>query len=134
MDEPLSFQGGHLTVRRELMNLLAESPYVALGGVATFFVMRAFAGGSSSSHIIRHPEDALSVLDFEDAAKRKLPNVLWSHLATGVECDGTLRANREGYQHIRLRPRRLRDVIPVDTHVELFGTVYDSPIFLCPTA
>src|SRR5208282_3719346 len=39
----------------------------------------------------------------------------------------------EGFRHIELRPRRLRDATKVDMRVELFGTVYDSPIFTCPT-
>ena len=54
-------------------------------------------------------------------------------MASGVDDDGTLRANREGYKHVQLRPRRLRDATKVDMRVELFGTVYNSPIFLCPT-
>jgi 4-hydroxymandelate oxidase len=32
-----------------------------------------------------------------------------------------------------LRPRRLRDATKVDMRVDLFGTTYASPIFLCPT-
>ena len=47
--------------------------------------------------------------------------------------DATLRANREGYSHYQLRPRRLRDATKVDMRVDLFGTTYNSPIFLCPT-
>ena len=34
---------------------------------------------------------------------------------------------------MQLRPRRLRDATKVDMQVDLFGTVYNSPIFLCPT-
>jgi isopentenyl diphosphate isomerase/L-lactate dehydrogenase-like FMN-dependent dehydrogenase len=34
---------------------------------------------------------------------------------------------------VQLRPRRLHDATLVDTRVELFGTVYSSPIFTCPT-
>ncbi len=33
----------------------------------------------------------------------------------------------------QLLPRRLNDVSKVDTSVDLFGTRYDSPIFVCPT-
>jgi len=55
-------------------------------------------------------------------------------MVSGVDDDATLRANRDGYQHVQLRPRRLRDATKVDMRVELFGTVYNSPIFLCPTS
>ena len=41
--------------------------------------------------------------------------------------------NREGFKHIELRPRRLRDATKVDMRINLFGTTYDSPIFMCPT-
>ena len=55
------------------------------------------------------------------------------HRPCGVSDDGTVRANREGYQHVQLRPRRLRDATKVDMHVDLFGTMYNAPIFTCPT-
>ena len=54
-------------------------------------------------------------------------------MASGVDDDATLRANREGFRHVELRPRRLRDATKVDMHVDLGGTVYNSPIFTCPT-
>ena len=76
--------------------------------------------------------EALNVFDFEEAAHRKVRDSHWAYMVSGVDDDATLRANREGYQHVQLRPRRLRDATKVDMHVELFGTVYDSPIFLVP--
>jgi isopentenyl diphosphate isomerase/L-lactate dehydrogenase-like FMN-dependent dehydrogenase len=57
----------------------------------------------------------------------------WSYMASGVDDDATLLANREGFRQVQLRPRRLRDATRVDMHVERFGTTYDSPIFTCPT-
>jgi len=54
-------------------------------------------------------------------------------MASGVDDDATLRANREGFKHVQLRPRRLHDATKVDTRIELFGATYTSPIFLCPT-
>ena len=73
------------------------------------------------------------MFDFEEAAHRKVQAGHWAYMASGVDDDATLRANREGYKHVQLRPRRLRDATQVDTRVELFGTTYASPIFLCPT-
>jgi isopentenyl diphosphate isomerase/L-lactate dehydrogenase-like FMN-dependent dehydrogenase len=54
-------------------------------------------------------------------------------MASGVDDDGTIQANREGYRHVQLRPRRLRDASKLDMRVDLFGTTYSSPIYLCPT-
>ncbi len=123
------------TARRELLKFLAASPYVAaLGGVTAFLQQRPLAGQSqTSSDVIASPAEALSVLDFEEAAHRKVLPGHWTYMASGVDDDVTLRANREGYRHVQLRPRRLRDATKVDMRVELFGTTYDSPIFLCPT-
>ena len=116
--------------RRAFLRFLAGSPYVAaLGG------MRAFAQQTTPeiADVITDPKDAFSVMDFEEAAHRKVLQGHWFYMASGVDDDATLRANREGYKHVQLRPRRLRDATKVDMRTELFGTVYNSPIFTCPT-
>jgi 4-hydroxymandelate oxidase len=123
------------TARREFLKFLVASPYVAaLGGAAAFLQQRAAAGAfQAAADAIASPSDALNVLDFEEAARRTVLPGHWAYMASGVDSDVTLRANREGYSHVQLRPRRLRDATKVDMRVELFGTVYNSPIFLCPT-
>src|ERR1700686_2054213 len=124
------------TARREFLKFLAASPYVAaLGGVAAFMKRSALAQSApAASDVITDPAGALDVFDFEEAAHRKVRNSHWAFMVSGVDDDATLRANREGYQHVQLRPRRLRDATKVDMGVELFGTAYNSPIFLCPTS
>ena len=123
------------TARRQLLTFMAASPYVAaLGGVAGFLQQGAFAQRNPlSADVIASPADALNVLDFEEAAHRKVQPGHWAYMASGVDDDATLRANRDGFSHVQLRPRRLRDATKVDMGVELFGTAYSSPIFLCPT-
>src|SRR5271168_1063382 len=115
--------------RRAFLRFLAASPYVAaLGGI------RAFAQQATEiADVIGDPKEALNVLDFEEAAHRKVLPGHWAYMKSGVDFDTTLRANREGFQHVQLRPRRLRDATKVDMRTELFGTVYNSPIFTCPT-
>jgi 4-hydroxymandelate oxidase len=123
------------TARREFLKFLAASPYVAaLGGLAAYLEQRPLtAQGQAATDVIATPADALNVLDFEEAARRKVMPGHWTYMASGVDDDTTLRANRDGYRHVQLRPRRLRDATKVDMRVELFGTTYNSPIFLCPT-
>ena len=123
------------TARREFLKFLAASPYVAsLGGVTAFLERSGFAQNARPvADVIASPADALNVFDFEEAAHRKVQPGHWAYMASGVDDDGTLRANREGFRHIELRPRRLRDATKVDMRVDLFGTMYNSPIFLCPT-
>src|SRR3984957_9151963 len=136
------------TARRDFLKFVPASPYVAaFGGVAAFLKQSGLARASAqtttqtiaqkgppASDVIAAPADALDVFDFEEAAHRKVRNSHWAYMVSGVDDDATLRANREGYQHVQLSPRRLRDATKVDMHVELFGTVYNSPIFLCPTS
>src|SRR4051794_15420915 len=107
--------------RRAFLRFIAGSPYVA--------ALR----GMQAADVISDPKEALSVMDFEEAGRRKVLPGHWSYMASGVDDDATLRANRDGYRHVQLRPRRLRDATKVDMRTELFGVRYDSPIFLCPT-
>ena len=121
--------------RREFLKFLAASPYVAaLGGVGLFWERTAAAQRAPETiDVITTPADALSVFDFEEAARRKVQPGHWAYMASGVDDDATLRANREAFQHVQLRPRRLHDPTKVDMRVELFGAAYASPIYLCPT-
>jgi 4-hydroxymandelate oxidase len=123
-----------VVARREFLKFLAASPYVAsLGGVGAFLQQSAFAQSLEQSDVIADPAKALTVFDFEAVAHRNVLPGHWSYMVSGVDDDATLRANREGFSHVQLRPRRLRDATKVDMHIDLFGTRYDSPIFLCPT-
>jgi len=121
--------------RRQFIKFLAASPYVAaLGGVAAFFEQTGLAQSApQTADIISKPSEALSVFDFEEAAHRNVLQGHWAYMASGVDDDGTLRANREAFKHVELRPRRLHDATKVDMRVDLYGTTYNSPIFLCPT-
>ena len=53
-------------------------------------------------------------------------------MASGIDDEVTLRANREGFQKFVLRPRRLIDVSKVDMSVEILGARYDTPIIVAP--
>jgi 4-hydroxymandelate oxidase len=117
--------------RRRFLEFLAASPYVAACGGVAAYLEGAFAQGTPD--LIGAPAEALSVFDFEEVAHRKVQPGHWAYMASGVDNDETLRANREGFRHLELRPRRLRDATKVDMRVELFGTAYESPIFTCPT-
>ncbi len=116
-------------LRRSFLGFLAGSPYVAALGGLRLLAQKA----PEIAEVIRDPKDALSVMDFEEAAHQKVSAGHWSYMVSGVDDDATLRANHEGYKHVQLRPRRLRDATKVEMRTELFGTTYDSPIFTCPT-
>ena len=82
---------------------------------------------------IKSPKDAINVFDFEPAAFKNVPPAHFGYMASGIDDEVTLRANREGFLKFQLRPRRLNDVSKVDMSVEIFGGKYDSPIFISPT-
>jgi 4-hydroxymandelate oxidase len=86
----------------------------------------------SADNLITRADDALDVFDFEPVAHTHIPPAHWGYLASGVDGDGTLRANREAYARYQLRARRMIDVSKIDMSVDLLGTRYNSPIILCP--
>jgi 4-hydroxymandelate oxidase len=87
-----------------------------------------------SDDVISSPDQAFDVMDFETAARKALPPAHFGYLATGVDEDGTVRANREGYSRLQIRSRRLVDVENIDMSVRLFGATWSSPIVICPVS
>jgi isopentenyl diphosphate isomerase/L-lactate dehydrogenase-like FMN-dependent dehydrogenase len=115
--------------RRRFLRLLAASPLLGFSSLS-------FANSGDVQDLIEDaiatPEQALNVMEFEAAARKKLPPAHFGYMATGVDDDGTLGANRAGFERYQLRVRRLRDVQKIDTSVRLFGAAWDTPIALAP--
>jgi 4-hydroxymandelate oxidase len=84
-------------------------------------------------NLIKSPKEALDVFDFEPVMHKNVPPAHFGYMASGVDDDVTLRANRAGFQKFQLRPRRLVDVSKVDMSTEILGVKYDSPIIIDPT-
>ncbi|AMY08397.1 L-lactate dehydrogenase [cytochrome] [Luteitalea pratensis] len=111
------------TNRREFLKFLAASPLLgALGQVPR------------SDDVIASTRDALNVFDFEPVARQKLPPAHYGYLATGVDDDATLRANRAGFSRYQMRSRRLIDVSRIDTSISLLGATWNTPIVLAPVS
>jgi isopentenyl diphosphate isomerase/L-lactate dehydrogenase-like FMN-dependent dehydrogenase len=102
-----------------------------LGGSPLFAAMPAFSQ-LVPDYVIKDPKEAINVLEFEAPARNALPPGHWGYLTTGGDEDDTLRANREGFSRYQLRPRRLVDSSRIDTSVDLFGTLWETPIALSP--
>src|SRR5258707_774744 len=64
--------------------------------------------------------------------KKNVPPAHFGYMATGADDEMTLRANREGFRKLELRPRRLVDVSKIDMSAEILGAKYDSPIVIAP--
>ena len=90
-------------------------------------------GPRTLDKLIATPREAMDVFDFELVAQKTVPPAHFGYMASGVDDEVTLCANREGFQKFQLRPRRLVDVGKVDMRMELFGETYGSPIVVAPT-
>jgi 4-hydroxymandelate oxidase len=137
---------GQIEARRQFLRMLVASPLFASshffgGSLANVLAPnvtpegQALAGRAllqSSENIISSPDQAFDVTDFEVAARKALPAAHFGYLATGVDDDATVRANREGYSRLQIRSRRLVNVENIDMSVRLFGTTWSSPIVICP--
>jgi 4-hydroxymandelate oxidase len=130
------------TSRRRFLQFLAASPLFAYGGFSAFAGEGPTAGTKLSDPIIwapmrtedliKSPKEAINVFDFEPVMRHNVPPAHFGYMASGVNDEVTLRANREGFLKFQLRPRRLVDVSKVDMSTEILGVKYDTPIIVAP--
>src|SRR5688572_4945417 len=74
----------------------------------------------------------LAVDDFERAARRHLPRMLYGFIAGGTETDAAVRANLASFQDYSLVPRMLKDVSKRGHAATLFGKSYSAPFGIAP--
>lgn len=130
--------------RRRFLKFLAASPILPAlhlpGGWADALLssrvdlglLQSAIAASESEPTLASAKDAVNVMDFEAVARAKLPTAHFGYLATGVDDDATIKANREGYTRIQLRVRRLTDIRTPDLGMSLLGHKWTSPVFCCP--
>ena len=137
-----------IKTRRKFLQMLGSSPLLASPGFLAGSFRNVLAAGEvtdrkflgwldslqQSEEAISSPDQAFGVMDFETAARKTLPPAHFGYLATGVDDDGTVRANREGYARLQIRARRLVDVENIDMSVSLCGTKCHTPIVLSPVS
>ena len=121
--------------RRRLLKFLAASPLFARSALAEGLRQADPAEWAPREleKLIADPTQALDVFDFEPVMKKNVPPAHFGYMATGVDDEMTLRANRDGFRKFELRPRRLVDVSKIDMSAEILGAKYDSPIVIAPT-
>jgi len=128
------------TSRRRFLQFLAASPLLA----GTDFAAMANETPSrlpdpmqwaprTLDKLIASPKEAINVFDFEPVAAKNIPPAHFSYMASGIDDEVTLRANRADFQKFVLRPRRLVDVSKVDMSTEILGVKYNSPIIIAPS-
>src|SRR5687768_7572722 len=129
--------------RRQFLKWISASPLVAYPGIAAWagegvspasrLADPVMWGSLSPNELITTPREAVNVFDFELVARKNVPAAHFGYMASGIDDEVTLRANREAFLKYYLRPRRLNDVSKVDMSMEIFGVRYPSPIIIAPT-
>lgn len=74
----------------------------------------------------------ISVADYRERARRRLPAFLFDYLDGGAGSEQTLAANQSDWARWSIRQRVLIDVAAVDTRSDLLGTSCAMPLALAP--
>jgi len=75
---------------------------------------------------------ANSIRDLKEAARRRLPRIIFDYIEGGAEDETCIDRNRLGWERLEIVPRFLRDVSGVEQSVQLFGRTYSSPFGIAP--
>src|SRR6185369_6181385 len=142
MGEPLmSSEYDRAANRRHFLQYLAASPLAAMGGAQAFaetLLPKTMVpdplmwAPRQSDQLIKSPKEAINVFDLEPVCRQNVPPAHFGYMASGIDDEVTLRANREGFLKFQLRPRRLVDVSKVDMSTEILGVRYATPIIVAP--
>jgi L-lactate dehydrogenase (cytochrome) len=81
---------------------------------------------------LKHLRRYLVLDEFEQAARRRLPRVLYGYAASGTETDASVRRNLESYSDYELVPRVLTGAARHDQGCKLFGQDYAAPFGIAP--
>lgn len=133
--------------RRAFVRFLAASPLLAplaLGGCADDDGDESLAAAldrmgtygepdQDLGEVIESADRALDVFDMRVTAQRTLPPAHYGYIATGVDGDVTLRANRTAFDGWQIRPHRLVGVDKVSTATTVLGVEMETPIIISPT-
>ena len=93
--------------RRKFLQFLAGSPLLAAGGLEAF-AGEGLAPGTKlpdplmwapmrADEPIKSPKEAINVFDFEPVCRKNVPPAHFGYMASGIDDEVTLRANREGF-------------------------------------
>lgn len=80
------------------------------------------------------PNDLVSLKDYERYANKMMDLNSLSYVNSGAGDEITYKKNEEAFNKIYLEVNTLEDLSGSNTKIELFGEIYDSPIFLAPVA
>jgi len=77
--------------------------------------------------------DCANVADLREAARRRLPRVVFEYVDRGAEDEISVRSNRTAFEGWRFRPRALVDTSARSQRVDCFGRAWSMPLAISPT-
>jgi 4-hydroxymandelate oxidase len=148
-------QNEKVTARRKFLTYLASSPILIAAGLKPRLLAAALEPPQDANSgqrldvraedplavlpprdavVIKSVKEALTVMDFELAARAKMSPAHFFDWTIGTFFDETLKANRIGFEKYQIRLRRLTGMHPndMDTSQTLFGVKWDYPLYMCP--
>ena len=82
--------------------------------------------------MIRRLDDCHSIEDLRQAARRRLPRMVFEFVEGGSDDERTLQWNREAFARYQLNPKVLVDVSDIETSTTVLGRTLELPIILAP--
>lgn len=80
------------------------------------------------------PPGLFTLSDHEAMAQGRLDAAAWAYFHGGAADEITLRANRQAWDRLSLRPRVLRPLQPLDLGCHLLGKSWPTPLLVAPMA
>src|SRR5699024_4964822 len=74
----------------------------------------------------------VSLADFEEGARRRLPRMVFDYVQGGAESENTIYSNNRALNSLRLQPRVFNDVSTRNLSVTIAGEKFKLPVILSP--
>lgn len=74
----------------------------------------------------------LTVEDYRERARRRLPKLVFDYVDGGAESEHTVRANRQAFESVALRPHGGMDPSGIEIGVSVLGAKLSLPVILAP--
>jgi isopentenyl diphosphate isomerase/L-lactate dehydrogenase-like FMN-dependent dehydrogenase len=78
------------------------------------------------------PPGVVNVADLRDAAKKRLPRVVFDYIDGGADAEWTMRENSRVFDDVMFRPRSAVATTSVDLRTTVLGATIELPFLLAP--
>src|SRR5437016_11996356 len=78
------------------------------------------------------PPNVVNIADLRNAAKKRLPRVVFDYIDGGADAEWTMRENSRVFDDVMFRPRSAVATTSVDLRTTVLGTTIDLPFLFAP--